>query len=273
MRRRVAQSEQSSPSAEIESLAMPVRSAEIIEHLPGLRRYAVALVGCSTRADRLVEASLERLLVDQAGLNAKCLRLAMFALFDRVYEAAGRDAAPADRAPGALQNFSPDDRKALLLSGLARFSHHETAAILGISAPLVTRRLLAARARLRRAVARKVLVIADEPMVTLSIAQMLRHMGHELCGVARTRREAVARAHSRQPDLILADCWLGGDDGIATVREIVRRRPAPVIFLTGDMTDPIGAPSSNSAVMIRKPFATHTLEAAVRRVLGGAGLV
>jgi CheY-like chemotaxis protein len=73
-----------------------------------------------------------------------------------------------------------------------------------------------------------------------------------------------------QPTLILADVRLSdGDSGITTVQEIVRRRPVPVIFITGYVQDLIREQQLRPTLVIGKPFAPRTLEAAVRRVLGG----
>ncbi len=120
---------------------------------------------------------------------------------------------------------------------------------------------------MRRALSLRVLVIEDEPVVAMSIAHILTHMGHEVCGIAHTQREAVARARASMPGLILADVRLrDGDNGIATVRAIRRHQAIPVIFVTGHANDLV-AQDLRPALVVGKPFAPRTLEAAVRRVL------
>jgi hypothetical protein len=58
-------------------------------------------------------------------------------------------------------------------------------------------------------------------------------MGHEVCGIAHTQREALARARASMPTLILADVRLrDGDNGIATVRAI-RRHGHPNVYVLG----------------------------------------
>ncbi len=260
---------------------MPVRSTDIIDELPGLRRYAAVLVGDVGRADELVEICLERLLAEQAQLTGRHLRLMLFALFDRVFEEARRTAPMPDdvsrnrdhHAAGALdtslRGLPLEERKALLLVALEGLSQGDAAAILGVSSPVIARHVLKARERLRRALSRRVLVIEDEPIMAMSIAHIMTRMGHEVCGVAQTRREALARVRETRPSLILADVRLrDGDNGIATVREIVRRLSVPVIFITGYAHDLVDAREFDPATVIGKPFAPRTLEAAVRRVLG-----
>jgi CheY-like chemotaxis protein/DNA-directed RNA polymerase specialized sigma24 family protein len=256
---------------------MSVRSDEIIDQLPSLRRYAAALVGGQERADELVELCLERLLAHQAHLGKRALRLTLFGLFDRIYDewlesAQALDEQPAtgDGLRNSLHALPIEERKALLLVTVERFSHADAAAILRSAPAVVARRVLAARERLHRALALRVLVIEDEPMMAMNIAHIMRHMGHEVCGVAQTRREALARVRESQPNLILADVRLrDGDSGIATVREIVRQRSVPVIFITGHAHELLGEQPVRPAMVVGKPFAPRTLEAAVRRVLGG----
>ena len=256
---------------------MSVRSAEIIDLLPGLRRYALALIGDQVRADAAVELCLERLLADQGALAAASLRVATFRLFDRYYAEAvaavwASAAAPgSDGLPAALERLPPEQRKALLLVTIEGFSHAEAGAVLGVSTDTVGGLVLAARESLRRALSLRVLVIEDEPVVAMSIAHILSHMGHEVCGIAHTQRDAVARARASMPGLILADVRLrDGDNGIATVRAIRRHQPVPVIFVTGHANDLV-AQDLRPALVVGKPFTPRTLEAAVRRVLARQG--
>src|SRR4051812_8379907 len=192
---------------------MSVRSVDIIQHLPDLRRYAEALVGTRSGADLLVELCFGSLLATQAPPTHGGARLEIFAAFDLVYDGA---AAVADMAPGdrdddvrsALRWLPDDERKALLLVTVARFSYEDAAAILRIAGSLVARRVLAAREHLRAAVSLKVLVIEDDALIAMSISQIVTHMGHEVCGVAQTTREALARDRTSRPDLIVADVRL-----------------------------------------------------------------
>lgn len=255
---------------------MSVRSAEIIDLLPSLRRYALALIGDPLRADAAVELTLEQLLADQAALATPAIRVAAFRRFERCCaeavaaewaNGARRTAAGDDGISAALERLPPEQRKALLLVGIEGFSHAEAGAVLGLAAEAIAQRVLAAREALRRALSLRVLVIEDEPMTAMSIAQMMTHMGHAVCGIAQTQREAVARAQASTPSLILADVRLrDGDSGIATVRAITRRQAIPVIFITGHASDLVSQ-DLRPALVVGKPFAPHTLEAAVRRVL------
>src|SRR5947209_1256663 len=103
---------------------MAVRSIDIIQHLPDLRRYAETLVGTRSGADLLVELCLARLLATQATPTHGGARLAMFAAFDLVYDGAAAVADMAPRDPdddvrSALRWLPDDERKALLLVTVA----------------------------------------------------------------------------------------------------------------------------------------------------------
>jgi CheY-like chemotaxis protein len=136
---------------------------------------------------------------------------------------------------------------------------------------MVTRRLMSARELLRSQLSAKVLVIEDEPIVAMSIAHVMTRMGHEICGIAHNRQEALARMRESRPDLILADVRLGnGDNGITTVREITDRRAIPVIFITGYAHELLAEERLRPTLVIGKPFVPRTLEIAVRRALGSA---
>ncbi len=68
------------------------------------------------------------------------------------------------------------------------------------------------------------LIIEDEPIIALDIESMVRELGHEVTGVARTHREAVAMVKARPPGLVLADIQLAdGSSGLEAVNEILPR--------------------------------------------------
>ena len=71
-------------------------------------------------------------------------------------------------------------------------------------------------------VATSVLIIEDEPIIALDIESMVRELGHEVTGVARTHREAVDMVKARPPGLVLADIQLAdGSSGLEAVNEIL----------------------------------------------------
>ncbi|ODS59742.1 MAG: RNA polymerase subunit sigma-24 [Acidovorax sp. SCN 65-108] len=145
---------------------------QVIEQLPGLRRYARVLTGDAWAADDLVQDTLERAcskwLLWRAGSD---LRAWLFTLMHNLY-LNQRRALPAlaqvdiddihDQLPGArapsddaldlercLQRLPADQRAVLLLVAMEDMSYEDTARILGIPAGTVMSRLSRARTRLR----------------------------------------------------------------------------------------------------------------------------
>ena len=131
-----------------------------------------------------------------------------------------------------------------------------------------------ARSRLRRNLERahpgpmqplRVLIVEDDAVIGVLLAEVLRGMGHEVCDTAATEAAAVTAAERCAPDLMIVDARLGRGSGIAAVDKILRGRPVAHFFLSGDaegvrMLRP-------DAVVVRKPFRKADLERAIDSAL------
>ena len=81
----------------------------------------------------------------------------------------------------------------------------------------------------------KILIVEDELIIAMMIQKMVQGMGHEVIDIVTTGEEAVERAKSSNPDLILMDIRLQGEmDGIDAMSEIKRTMEIPVIYITGN---------------------------------------
>ena len=79
----------------------------------------------------------------------------------------------------------------------------------------------------------KVLVVEDESVVSKDIQESLKGLGYAVCGTASAGEEAIRKAESLQPDLVLMDIVLKGDiDGVEAAETIRSRLHVPVIYLT-----------------------------------------
>lgn len=145
----------------------------LAEHIPKLRRYACALLRDRTRADDLVQDTLERALKKFSLFRrGSDLRAWLFTIMHNVYLnqiTAGvnrhADASPlpdeyadpystddvieAHDLTKALQRLTPDQREVILLVGLEQLSYEQTAQVLGVPTGTVMSRLARARERLR----------------------------------------------------------------------------------------------------------------------------
>ena len=148
-----------------------MESAEIVAHIPRLRRYARALAGDSHRADDLVQDTLERALAKfHLWRRGSDLRAWLFTIMHNVFinqlkarRELALDDAVADglqSAPqsdplelrdldAALRQLPVEQREVLLLVGLEQLSYAEVAKALGIPIGTVMSRLSRGRERLR----------------------------------------------------------------------------------------------------------------------------
>jgi DNA-binding NarL/FixJ family response regulator len=85
----------------------------------------------------------------------------------------------------------------------------------------------------------KVLLVDDHHLFREGLALLLaNHPPLELVGHASTAREACALVETAAPDVVILDMTLPDSDGIATTREILRRRPRTyVLILTMHATE------------------------------------
>ena len=114
----------------------------------------------------------------------------------------------------------------------------------------------------------RTLVVEDDAMIGGLLAETLEGLGHTVCAVERNVAHAVAAASHWRPDLMIVDVGLGEASGVAAVKEIVRSRFVPHVFVAVDSV--IGMPLGPETVLIQKPFRVSDLERAIQRALATA---
>lgn len=79
----------------------------------------------------------------------------------------------------------------------------------------------------------RILVVEDEHIVAMGIKRMLKSLGYTVTGVASSGEDAISKAESTFPDVVLMDIMLKGDmDGVEAAKEIRERFDVPVVYLT-----------------------------------------
>jgi len=79
----------------------------------------------------------------------------------------------------------------------------------------------------------RILIVEDEHIVAMGIKRMLKNLGYTVTGVASSGADAISKAESTFPDLVLMDIMLKGElDGIGAAKEIKERFNLPVVYLT-----------------------------------------
>ncbi len=148
------------------------------------------------------------------------------------------------------------------------FSLQKIASILSLSIRETEKLVAQANKEIASLIATDVLIIEDEPVVAMDLEFITNDLGHEVIGVARTHREAVALAKRKQPGLILSDIQLAdGSSGIAAVDEILEDLEAPVVFMTGSNLRPPKAEKSKPSFFLIKPYKEEAVRVLINQAL------
>jgi two-component system OmpR family response regulator len=114
----------------------------------------------------------------------------------------------------------------------------------------------------------KVLLVDDEATLREPLAEYLTRQGF-LVTAAASAAEARTRLREEEPDLVLLDIMMPGEDGLSLCRHLVESRKLPVILLTarGEATDRIVGLEIGADDYVVKPFEPRELAARIRSVL------
>ncbi len=250
------------------------RSQLVAEHLPLLRRYSRALTGNQAAGDAYVGAMLEALLQDQSLLDERLgPRAGLFRLFTQIWNSVAINEqsevvpslTPSERR---LSNITPLPRQAFLLLSLEGFSEEEVAFILGVDVGEVRKLADAAGHEMAAEIATDVLIIEDETFIAMDLESLVKNLGHNVIGVARTHTDAVALAKTKTPGLILADIQLAdGSSGLDAVNELLRVFEVPVVFITAYPERFLTGERPEPAFLISKPFQPAMVSAVASQAL------
>ena len=115
----------------------------------------------------------------------------------------------------------------------------------------------------------RVLVVDDEAMLADLLSQALRHEGWETA-TAKDGLDALAKATSFQPDVVILDVQMPRMDGLETLERLRARDPElPVLFLTARdaVADRVQGLRAGADDYVTKPFRLAELLARVRALL------
>jgi DNA-binding NarL/FixJ family response regulator len=119
--------------------------------------------------------------------------------------------------------------------------------------------------------AKRLLVVDDEPKLLRAIAVSLRGDGYDVT-TARSGAEALLQVAQSLPDLVISDIRMPGMDGYALARKLRENQHTaliPIIFLTAKDTtaDRIEGFRAGVDAYLTKPFDTDELLAVVAGIL------
>lgn len=110
----------------------------------------------------------------------------------------------------------------------------------------------------------RVLVVEDNSIIGMLLADTLSEMGYEVCAVEATEAGAVAAAARCKPDLMIVDAGLREGNGVSAVERILHNGFIPHVFVSGATTVQAQRPG---AIVIQKPFLDAALARAIQRAL------
>lgn len=110
----------------------------------------------------------------------------------------------------------------------------------------------------------RVLIVEDEAMIRMMLADMLADIGHDVAAEAATLDEARRCAEETEFDLAILDVNLNGEQ-IFPVVDILGKRNLPFLLSTGYGAN--GLPEAyRSAPVLQKPFELDRLRDAIDRL-------
>jgi DNA-binding response OmpR family regulator len=117
-------------------------------------------------------------------------------------------------------------------------------------------------------IVQRILIVDDEPKITQLVRDYLERSGFAVV-TARDGREAVMRARTDRPDLIVLDLGLPDLDGLDVTRQLRRDSQVPIIMLTArdGEADRVAGLELGADDYVTKPFSPRELVARVRAVL------
>ena len=258
---------------------MPLATT-IKPHLPYLRRYARALTGSQTSGDAYVRATLEAIIADPDSLNSDSAsksdspRVQLHRVFHRIWETSNVDVgAPSagdakETGQDKLRKIAPIGRQILLLTALEGFSADEVATITQVEKSSVNDLLADAIADIDQEMRTNVLIIEDEALISMELAQIVTGLGHTVSGTAITHTEALKEVERSKPGLVLADIQLAdGSSGIDAVKDILEQFSVPVIFVTAFPERLLTGERPEPTFLITKPFQPNAIRAAISQAL------
>ncbi|MCI0754093.1 response regulator [Teichococcus vastitatis] len=115
----------------------------------------------------------------------------------------------------------------------------------------------------------RILVVEDDPLISMNLVQMLEMLDFEAHSVPRAEAALDWINKNGPPALLLTDLRLPGMNGVALALEVRRGHPdLPVLITTGQSADSLNLPPelTQGVGFLGKPYAMRQLEAAVAQL-------
>jgi CheY-like chemotaxis protein len=115
----------------------------------------------------------------------------------------------------------------------------------------------------------RILVVEDEPLISMLMVDWLRELGHETVGPAHSVTDALALASDAALDAALVDISIGRED-CKPVVDALSVRGIPFALATGSNHRDLTARFGDTPVLA-KPFDYEALKSTLGKLLNGGG--
>ena len=252
---------------------------QVAANLPYLRRYARALTGSQQTGDAFVRATLEAALADEdlkQSLSAG--RVPLYHVFNKVWssaylEVADDGAGNASRSRRRRAGPAADDHPAQSPGAAADhargFLDRRSGRDHGIGAADVEALVQEAVDEIDRESTTSVLIIEDEPLISMQLEDLVRSLGHEVCGTAATRTQAQRSRRRADPRSGAGrhPARRRQSSGLDAVDDILAIGSVPVIFITAYPERLLTGDRPEPTYLVTKPFQESTVRAAISQAL------
>ena len=116
----------------------------------------------------------------------------------------------------------------------------------------------------------RVLIVEDEAIIAMDLAQRLENYGYTVTGIAASSDQAIELFDATSPDLVMMDIVIRGAlDGVETAARLRERRDVPVIYLTAFSDDETLRRARATAPQgyLLKPFRPDDIRASIEVAL------
>ena len=113
-------------------------------------------------------------------------------------------------------------------------------------------------------ISKRVLIVEDDPVVSIDVEQELIAAGYEICGLASNELDALAIGHQTHPELAIVDVNLAPGDGRKVARELVRRYQTTVVMATAHCESRSFLSGFGATACLPKPYNAGIVAAALR---------
>ena len=115
---------------------------------------------------------------------------------------------------------------------------------------------------------RSILIVEDEPLISMMLEDFLDSLGHQVVGTAETVAEAMSRIDAGGFDVAIVDVHLKGGEHIWPVADRLADKGIPYVLATGGHIEP-PPPRHARVPVLSKPYTIDAIEPAIAAALNG----